>query len=120
MEHLERPGDFLRAAKSHLQPGGRAVLAIPAILTEQHRRLNEAIPFHRSNLTVDEWLRLFGDHGFEVELYRHTYAGPAELDFSSPWRSNARLEDFDFALSTRDEVYAQGTLTGLYLLTPRA
>lgn len=120
LEHLERPERFLGEARRLLTPGGEMLLVMPPITSDGHRRLNEANPFHRSNLTVDDWLALFADHGWTADLYRHTYEGPGRLDFASPRPSRTRLEDFRFTPASRDEVYREGSLSGVYRLAPAA
>ena len=120
LEHLERPERFLEEARRLLAPGGEMLLVMPPITSDGHRRLNEANPFHRSNLTVDGWLALFSKLGWGATLYRHTYEGAGRLDFASPRPSRARLDDFRFTPTSRDEIYREGSLSGVYRLVPAA
>ncbi len=118
LEHLMHPERFLDRAGRLLAAGGDLIVAVPYITTAALLAENEANPHHRSNLTVDQWLELFSEHGWQVELYRHSYPRMAEvLDFSSPFASDARVEDFEFTLTDRDGLTSQLSLTAVFVLS---
>lgn len=120
LEHLPQPGRFLEDAREGLAPRGTLLIVVPPITTPALLRENEDVPFHVSNLSVDDWLALFAEHGFSVQCFRHEYApGIERLDFRSPKASSARWEDFSFVPATRDELYRLPTLSAVYRLERR-
>ena len=118
LEHLQDPERFLDRIEVSLTRKGQVLLVMPPITNEWCLAENESISFHVSNLTVEEWIDLFVNHGWRVDLFRHTYsAGIEELDFSSPFPSKARTDAFEFPCASRDDLYKQPTLSAIYLLT---
>jgi SAM-dependent methyltransferase len=118
MEHLVHPENFLVRAGKILTSCGQMILAIPCIVNDTLLAENQANPHHRSNFTVDHWLKLFSDHGWNVQIFQHTYPGMIkDIDFTSPFRSKAQLEAFEFTPTDRDGLYSQLSLTGVYLLS---
>ncbi len=121
MEHLRAPERFLELSKRSLSPGGRLILVIPAITHPAMLALNEDISYHRSNKYVDEWLRLFDDHGWDAQCFQHHHPGMyGDLDFLSPWESTVSVDEFEFIQSDRDGLYSEPTLSGVYILQRRS
>ncbi len=118
LEHLVSPGSFLRALRSVLRDGGIALIAVPPITNERLLADNQANPFHKSNLWIDDWIDLFRSHGFGLEMFRHSHHELAALDFGSFRPSRFSVDDFTFPPSSRDELYAKQSLTAIFLLRP--
>jgi SAM-dependent methyltransferase len=121
LEHLEDPARFLSIMGAALVAGGRALIAVPPITfpgaAEEHRRIH----YHRSNLTVDQWLSLFSDHGWQVAIYAHRYPrDPAAPNFRSPHPSRLDPDGFAFMPADRDTVYADPPITAVFSLSRRA
>lgn len=117
LEHLRQPERFLSAAASILTKSGRLVVALPPIVNEGQKSDNDAIPYHRSNLYVDEWIELFGRFSKTLTIYRQCWS-PAvkEPDFASPFRSRLAIESFEFHETDRDELYQRPSLGIVYEL----
>lgn len=75
LEHLESPGLFLRDCASILTASGRVVLAVPPITFPERLAQHRGIHYHRSNLTVIEWVQLFVETGW-VQLRPSGQTGP--------------------------------------------
>lgn len=83
------------------------------------RVARDAIPFHVSNLSVDDWLALFAGHGVAVHCFRHIYEpGIEHLDFTSALPSRANPDAFAFLPASRDDLYHLPTLSAVFQLTP--
>lgn len=120
LEHLHDPGSFLRSMAAALRDGAKMLLVMPPIIDESSLRANEEIPYHVSNLYVEDWVRLFCGAGFDVRVFRHLYGpGVERLDFASPLPSAARPEDFRFVEGTARDLYERPSLGGVYLLSRR-
>lgn len=118
LEHLERPDSFLSAVRAALVPGGRALMAVPPITTDEALADNEGIHYHRSNLTVDGWVSLLEATGWRWKLVAHRFrAGKPLPDFASPFPSALSEEDFLFEPSSRDDVYARVPYTAVFALS---
>lgn len=117
LEHLNHPERFIAAVAEGLAPAGRALIAVPPILSDYDRAQHGGIHYHRSNLAVDEWLQLLDGGDSRVNIIAHRYSGKSgSLDFASPFTSKARLEEFSFARASRDEVYEQPPITVIFSL----
>jgi len=118
LEHLVDPGAFLVTARSALVAGGRALIAVPPITFAGAMSQHERIHYHRSNLSVDQWLELFAAQGWsQIELFAHRYApDPALPDLASPRQSRLSPTGFTFAPATRDIVYSDPPITALFSL----
>jgi SAM-dependent methyltransferase len=118
LEHLRNPKAFVEAAVSILTPLGKLIVALPPIVNEWQKSENDAIPYHRSNLYVDEWISLFRSTGFSERLFRQDWQpGVREPDFSSPFRSELTTESFLFEETTRNELYLRPCLGVIYELS---
>lgn len=115
-EHLSDPPHLLATLRRALRPGGRIFLAIPPIFTEHDFAVHGDIEYHRSNYTVFQWIELFSSCGFEVKTWAHTYGGGEKLDFRSPFRSKAKMEDFAFARTGRLGAFDAAPITAIYEL----
>lgn len=117
LEHLTDPGGFVAEVHRALPPGGRAVLAVPPITSPTVLDEHRGIHFHRSNLTVDEWLRLFESAGWrQAALVAHRYRGAPGPDFTSPFPSRLSPDGFTFEATTRDVVYSDLPITAVFVL----
>ncbi|HYX19616.1 MAG TPA: class I SAM-dependent methyltransferase, partial [Thermoanaerobaculia bacterium] len=88
LEHLTDPAGFVAEAHRALPAGGRAVLAVPPITSPTVLDDHRDIHFHRSNLTVDQWLRLVESPGWRaIDIVAHRYRESPVPDFTSPFTS---------------------------------
>lgn len=118
LEHLESPETFLSSVGGALSPGGLVVLAVPPITFAEALEQHHAIHYHRSNLTVDEWLALFVRLGWSVDVIAHRYPpDPSLPDFRSLADSGLRSEDFAFVPASRDVLYSDPPITAVFALT---
>jgi SAM-dependent methyltransferase len=74
---------------------GRVIIAVPPI-DDASLRANEAIPYHRSNHRVGEWIDLLASRFADVRTYRHYWREGVEPDFSDPFPSRLTADDFLF------------------------
>lgn len=118
LEHLPNPSAFLTCIVDLLKPNGTVLIALPPILSDRDLEQHAGIHYHRTNLSVDGWINLFQDYGWEVSLFRHSYKGPHTIDFSSPHRSQINQRDFSFHTTTRDVLYETPSITVIYVLKP--
>lgn len=118
LEHLHRPARFLAAARTALRHGGLVLAAVPPIVTAADAAGQEVIHYHRSNLTVAEWVRLFGECGLDAELYRHDFTPFAALDFASPYPSALDPEAFTFNATDLADIERSGPLTVIFAARP--
>ena len=112
LEHLSKPHVFLRRMSRMLRGGGRAVVVVPPIYSDHDRHLHRDIHYHRSNLHLDDWQRLFAEAGFRASALRH-WADPLP-DFYSRRPSRLRIENFTF---TPVEVFSEPTISAIFVLT---
>lgn len=118
LEQLQRPARVVRELFGALVRGGRALVAVSAIVDELTRARSQAIPYHASNLEVGEWVELFQRAGFLVHTFRHDFAhGIDALDFASPVPSRATVADFEFPIASLDEIRRGPTLGMVALLS---
>lgn len=117
LEHLARPERFLSSAKGLLSEDGRLLIALPPITWPGALDWHRGIHYHRSNLTVDEWLALFRESGWSVEIFSHRYPpDPLSLSFRSPFPSDVDPDAFAFVATDRDGVYREPAITAIYVL----
>ena len=121
LEHLEHPELFVRSAFRGLRPGGRALIALPPITSEETAALHRGIHYHRSNRTVDSWLALLSSLPWTLSLHAHVFKGPGpHPDFSSPFPTVLAPSAFDVHETTADAVRAATPITALFLATKPA
>ena len=118
LEHLHHPELFLVGAQRLLSAGGGLVVAVPPITNQQSLAEHHGIRYHRSNLSIDAWLTLFEASGWAAEAHQHVVREGVTLDFSSPFESKVRPEEFEFPKSDRDGLYRQLTITAIFVLRP--
>jgi SAM-dependent methyltransferase len=118
LEHLTDPAAFVAEVHRALPSGGRAVLAVPPITSPQVLDEHRGIHFHRSNLTVDQWLGLVASPGWRgIELVAHRYRETPLPHFASPFPSRLSPEAFTFEPASRDVLYADLPITAIFVLT---
>ena len=116
LEHLRMPTLFLHDLHRVLTTDGTAMIAVPPILSAQDLSVHANIHYHRSNLTVDDWLELFRDSNFEVECYSHRAFRDVAPHFESPRSSALSVSDFEFVATTRDGFYSRPSITAIFAL----
>ena len=117
LEHLNDAARFVGRLRDTLSPGGMAVLAVPPITTPSLHAAHREIHFHRSNLTVDQWLAVLSSTGWEeVGLVAHRYETRPLPDFTSPRPSRLSPEAFTFTAVNRDAIFAEVPITIVFLL----
>jgi SAM-dependent methyltransferase len=116
LEHLDDPGEFVARARSWLNDAGLLLVAVPPIYSAADLDMHAENPFHASNLSATEWWSLFVSSGWTPQLFRHRYLGLAPLDFSSPRRSNAQVEDFEFSQVGLEQFYEAPSITAVFVL----
>jgi SAM-dependent methyltransferase len=120
LEHLHHPEPFLAGAHRLLSVGGGLVVAVPPITDRRSLAEHHGIRYHRSNLSIDAWLTLFEASGWGAEAYRHVVREGVTLDFSSPFESKVRAEEFEFPRSDRNGLYDRPTITAIFVLSAAA
>jgi SAM-dependent methyltransferase len=95
-EHLPSPPAALDGVRSHLAPEGVFVLVVPPIVDQASLAANQANPFHISNLLVGEWADLLKERFQEVRAFRHLPPDGTNPDFTDPFPSRLRAEEFRF------------------------
>jgi SAM-dependent methyltransferase len=120
LEHLHHPERFLAGAHRLVSAGGGLVVAVPPITDQRSLAEHQGIRYHRSNLSIDAWLTLFEVSGWGAEAHRHMVREGVTLDFTSPFESKVRPEDFEFPKSDRDGLYGRPTITAIFVLSAAA
>jgi len=92
----------------------RIIIAVPPIVDEVSLRANEAIRYHRSNLSVPRWLDLLHARFATVRTYCHFPCERINPDFSNPFKSALSPSDFSFAEA---DPLAKPTLTAIFVAT---
>lgn len=111
LEHLTAPAHFLARARTIVRGDGMLVVVTPPIWGPAELETHQGIHYHRSNLSIDQWIALFGDAGWRCESYRHEHTGEGVVDFSSPFRSTAQASDFAFEVTDRDGLYRRPSIS---------
>jgi len=115
LEHLRSPQRAVERIARRLSPRGRLFVAVPPIVDEQGLAVHEAIPYHRSNLLIEQWQELLGRHFRDLEAWRHLPPEGAQLDFSDPFPSRVHAEDFRFLACSPPDLSTFETLTAIFL-----
>ena len=115
-EHLHDPARFVRGMREVLSADGTLIVAVPPIYTSHDRDVHGAIHYHRSNLTIDEWVAAFERGGFAVQCVAHRARPGVAPDFASPFPSELTRGDFEFAETDRDGLYAEPCITAIFRL----
>ena len=113
LEHVHDVTRTLDALGDLLVPAGRLVLAVPPITDELSMRDNEAIPYHRSNYYVAQWIEMLTARFAEVTSYRHFWRDGVQPDFGDPFPSRLTPDHFLFEKS---DLLSQPTLTALFVV----
>ena len=116
LEHLDDPHEFFRSVEDWRHPVSEMIVVVPPITSEALLAENLRNPYHQSPLTVDQWLEVFSRCGWIPRLYRHTHPAHDQLDFSSPFPSVFRAEEFEFLPTDRDGFYREPTLSAVFHL----
>lgn len=113
LEHLHDVRPTLDALRSMAR--GSLIVAVPPIIDENSMRENEAIPYHRSNHMVTQWIEMLKERFASVETYRHVPREGTDPDFSNPFASRLTPDDFSFEQVTAAELPTKPTLTALFV-----
>jgi len=113
LEHLRDVNPALDAIRAMAR--GDVIIAVPPIVDEASLRANEAIPFHRSNLMVTRWIELLAQRFDDVRAFQHFWREGVEPDFSDPFPSRLKPEDFLFEEVAPEELISKPTLTALFV-----
>ncbi len=116
IEHLHHPERFLGGARKVLSMDGTVIVAVPPVRDENERNLHSGIHYHRSILSVDDWLQLFGSAGFRSRTFLHQPRPGAVPDFSSRRRSSLTIDDFTFEETDEAGLRTRPTITALFVL----
>jgi SAM-dependent methyltransferase len=119
LEHLNSPNRFLEGLSRVLTSDGKAVVAVPPILNDRDLSSHARIHYHRSNLTIDQWLQLFRVAGFASTCFAHRARQGILPRFESPHRSAMTVGDFEFIAATRDSLYSAPAITAVFVLQRR-
>ncbi|MBV9493852.1 MAG: class I SAM-dependent methyltransferase [Acidobacteria bacterium] len=109
-EHLLDPAAAIASA-SRTAP--LFLLAVPPIVDAHSLAMNDAIPYHRSNLYVTEWHSLLVRHFSHVRYYVHRASVP--LDFNDPFPSRVGPTDFTFTEIDAGRAMEEWTLTAVFV-----
>jgi 2-polyprenyl-3-methyl-5-hydroxy-6-metoxy-1,4-benzoquinol methylase len=118
LEHLRNPSRFLQGLRRVLTSEGTAVIAVPPILTDGDVSVHARIHYHRSNLTVDQWLQMFLIADFGVTCYAHGARPEILPRFESVHRSRLSVDDFEVVATSRDGMYSVPSITAVFVLQP--
>lgn len=113
LEHLHDVNPALDAMR--VMARGRVIIAVPPIVDEASLRANEAIPYHRSNHMMTRWIEMLGSRFASVKTFRHFPREGVNPDFSDPYPSRLKPEDFVFEEVAVGESPAKPTLTALFV-----
>jgi 2-polyprenyl-3-methyl-5-hydroxy-6-metoxy-1,4-benzoquinol methylase len=116
IEHLHRPERFLDRARHALAPDGMAIIAVPPVRNSYEQSLHEGIHYHRSVLSVDEWMRLFTSIGFRHRAFLHQARPGVAPDFASRRRSSLGIDDFVFEETDDAGLQVRATITAVFVL----
>lgn len=86
----------LEEVRKHLVPNGRFLLVVPPITNEETLEANRRDPSHRTNLYIEEWVRLLGDRFGWLRAFEHAPKPGMEPDFADPFPSALTPYDFEF------------------------
>lgn len=115
-EHLRDPRRFVDSLARILRPAGIVLIAVPPIYTETDAATHHAIRYHRTNLTVAQWIQLLDQTPFEVSYFIHRAPAGAAPDFSSRTTSRLTASAFEFTETDRDQFQCTPSITAMFLL----
>jgi len=116
LEHLTSPESFIAGIEQVFAPGGSAILAVPPIYGQQDLAVHSAIAYHRSNLSITEWIELIGKSSASVSCFSHRAIGGVHPDFSSHLPSKLDVTDFEFVPVTNDALCLEPSITAIFLV----
>lgn len=119
-EHLAEPSVAIAGVASRLVEGGAFVLAVPPIVDSTSLAENRRNPFHRSNLFAGEWHSRLSHHFRSVRTFHQSPPEGVILDFSSPFASTVRPEEFRFSEVAPERFGSEPTLTALFVCSGRS
>lgn len=117
LEHLHDVKPALNALQRMLEPGGRVIIAVPPIFDDASLRENEAIPYHRSNHRIEEWLAMLDARFRCVECYRLDVRPGINPDFGDPFPSRLEPGDFIYEPIPREALLAKPTISAIFVAT---
>lgn len=114
-EHLPDPDAALGAVRRRLSRDGVFLLVVPPIVDAASLAANRANPFHVSNLYVGEWAGLLRRHFAGLRAFRHLPPPGSDPDFTDPFPSRLRAEEFEFLEVPAEELGRAPTLGAVFL-----
>jgi 2-polyprenyl-3-methyl-5-hydroxy-6-metoxy-1,4-benzoquinol methylase len=118
LEHLVHPEAFFAGLRRILVHHGKALIAVPPIITPEDAHAHSQIHYHRSNLTIHQWISLFHQSKFDVSCFSHRAAHPGIApDFRSHKQSTLTSNDFIFVSATPHDLYSEPSITAVFILT---
>jgi SAM-dependent methyltransferase len=114
-EHLADPDAALDTVRRRMSRDGSFLLVVPPIVDEASLSANRANRFHISNLYVGEWAALLRRHFEGLRAFRHLPPPGSEPDFTNPFPSRLRAEDFEFKEVAVDDLGRAPTLGAVFL-----
>lgn len=120
LEHLNNPAEFMRRAL-RVVGDGTVIVAVPPIFTTADASVHADIHYHRSNLSVQQWLSLFAREAWSVDCFAHRRRSrELQIDFASPFQSRLQTSDFVVEKSSPEDLYEQGAITAIFAVRARA
>lgn len=115
LEHLHAPSGFLTRVFAVLRPEGKAILAVPPIYSRADLDVHAGIHYHRSNLTIQQWIDLVEKGGFLLECFSHRAREGVSPDFSSHLPTRLCTDDFLFDQVSRETLRTRPTITAIFV-----
>jgi SAM-dependent methyltransferase len=120
LEHLHNPAAFLRRALGVVSEG-TVIVAVPPIFTAADASVHADIRYHRSNLSIQQWLSLFAREGWAVQCFAHRgRSRELQINFASPFESQLHESDFVVEKSSPEDLYDRGAITAIFAVRARA
>ena len=113
-EHLHDVESALAEAGRSLRAGGGFILAVPPIVDDLTLKANQAISYHRTNLTIAKWYELLSSRFARVRTFSHLPPDGHTLDFTDPFDSTLTPDMFHFTEVEPLQYSAATTLTALF------
>lgn len=113
LPHLADPRAAVDLAARRLAPGGALIAAVPPIVDEHTMEARRALGGRRTDLYLWDWESLLRRSFGELQLFG--LVPPAELDFTAPFPSRFRAEDFRVESVAFSSPGAVGTVSAVFV-----